>query len=454
MFTKVLIANRGEIAIRIARTLHAMGIVSVGVYAHDDADSLHVEAVDEAIDLGDGTLSETYLSVDRLIEAAREAGAEAIHPGYGFLAESAEFAAACERAGLVFIGPRADVIRTMGSKTSARERMIAAGVPVVPGNTEAIRDVEHLWSVAGEIGFPLVIKASHGGGGKGFRIVREAAELERSWSRAASEALRYFGDGSVYLEKLVENARHVEVQILADTHGAVVHLADRDCTVQRRQQKLVEEAPAPTVGAALRERIGDIAVRAARAVGYSSLGTVEGLLDGDDFYFLEMNTRIQVEHAVTEAIVDRDLVREQIRIAAGEPLGFGQVDVVWRGHAIECRINAEDAARGFLPAPGTIVQYEEPPSASARVDSGVRAGSRVSPLYDSLIAKVIVWGEDREQATQRMLDALSQFRIEGLPTLIPFHLALLSSAQWARAETCADLTTDAGWLAGTVAQPV
>ncbi|GAA5035607.1 acetyl/propionyl/methylcrotonyl-CoA carboxylase subunit alpha [Microbacterium fluvii] len=446
MFSRVLIANRGEIVVRIARTLRALGIESIGVYGADDADAVHVRAVDRAVALGGSVLNETYLSPDALVAAATSSGAEAVHPGYGFLAESAEFAEACAEAGLVFIGPPADVIRRMGSKTQARRTMRAAGVPVVPGSTEAIRDTAHLHAVASAVGFPLVLKASNGGGGKGFRIVRDESELDRSWERASAEALRYFGDDAVYIERLVEDARHVEVQILADAHGTTVHLLDRDCSVQRRQQKLVEEAPAPTVDAELRERICRVAVDAATAVGYRSLGTVEGLLAGEDFYFLEMNTRIQVEHPVTEMITGRDLVADQIRVAAGEPLGFTQADIVARGHAIECRINAEDASRGFLPSPGTVMTFDVPEGEGVRVDSGVEPGSVVSPRYDSLIAKLIVWGEDREQATRRMLRALDELHIEGPSTLVPFHRRLLSSRQWAAAETCADLVTDPLWL--------
>jgi acetyl-CoA/propionyl-CoA carboxylase biotin carboxyl carrier protein len=446
MFRKVLIANRGEIAVRVAQTLREMGIQSVGVYTADDADSLHLAETDQAV-LLDGTgLSETYLSIPSLVDAALSEGADAIHPGYGFLAESAEFARACEQAGIVFIGPSAEVIEKMGSKTRAREIMSQAGVPVVPGETSPIRDLTHLNELATGIGYPLVLKAVSGGGGRGFRIVREPSELERAWKRVTAEALRYFRDGRVYVERLIENARHVEVQILADNHGNVVHLFDRDCTVQRRQQKLVEEAPAPGISAELRLRITEIALLAARTVGYRSLGTVEGLLQGDNFYFLEMNTRIQVEHPVTEMITGIDLVAEQIKVAGGAVLGYSQEDIGYSGHSIECRINAEDASRGFLPTPGQITGYREPLMLHVRIDSGVSEGSRISPLYDSLIAKLIVWAPTRAEATEKMKEALDAFAIEGVPTLIPFHRHLLGTAEWRRGESCTNIVGDAEWL--------
>jgi acetyl-CoA/propionyl-CoA carboxylase biotin carboxyl carrier protein len=436
-FTKVLVANRGEIAVRIFRTLRELEIATVAVYSEPDRTRLHVAVADEAYLIGPGPAAESYLRGDRIVEAALRAGAEAIHPGYGFLSENAGFAREVEKTGLVWIGPPPQAIEAMGSKIAARERMRAAGIPIVPGSTEPAASAADVRRIGEEVGYPVAIKASAGGGGKGFRVARAAAEVERAYDAARREGEAYFADASVYVERYLEDPRHVEVQILADDHGSVVHLGERDCTIQRRHQKLVEETPSPAVDDDLRERIGRIAVDAAKAVDYRSAGTVEGLLTRDgSYYFLEMNTRIQVEHTVTEAVTGFDLVREQVAIAAGEPLSFRQEDVFLRGHAIECRINAEDVSQGFLPSPGLITAYREPAGIGVRVDSGFAAGDEVSDLYDPLIAKLIAHDVDRESARRRMLRALDEFVIEGPTTLIGFHCALLSSPCFVRGETC------------------
>jgi acetyl-CoA/propionyl-CoA/long-chain acyl-CoA carboxylase, biotin carboxylase, biotin carboxyl carrier protein len=436
-FRKVLVANRGEIAIRVFRTLRELGIGAVGVYSEADRGSLHVAAADEAYLLGPGSPAESYLHQERVLEAAGKAGADALHPGYGFLAENAVFARAVEEAGLAWIGPPPAAIEAMGSKVTARRLMQAAGVPVIPGTTDPVESVAEILALGEEHGWPLAIKASAGGGGKGLKVVRTPEEAERSLASAQREGEAYFADATVYVERFLEDPRHVEVQVLADAHGNVVHLGERDCTIQRRHQKLVEETPSPAVDPALRERIGAIAVDAARAVGYRGAGTIEGLLDRDgNYFFLEMNTRIQVEHTVTEMVTGIDLVREQVLVAAGEPLSFRQGDVRFSGHAIECRINAEDAAGGFLPAPGTITAYREPAGPGVRVDSGVTAGSEVVGLYDPLIAKLVVWDTDRERARRRMLRALDEYAIEGVPTLVGFHRALLEHPCFVAGETC------------------
>jgi acetyl-CoA/propionyl-CoA carboxylase, biotin carboxylase, biotin carboxyl carrier protein len=452
MFTKVLVANRGEIAVRVIRALDELGIASVAVYSEADRAGQHVRRAGEAYLLGPGPASESYLNVDKLLEVIDASGAEAVHPGYGFLAENAAFARRLEEAGITFIGPPAAAIEAMGTKTRARELMRAAGVPIVPGTTEPVEDLAAAARAAEEIGYPVAVKAAGGGGGKGFRVALEPDKLEEAFEGAAREGEKFFSDATVYLERYLPDPRHVEVQVLADAHGGIVHLGERDCSIQRRHQKLIEESPAPMVGAELRAHIGEIAVEAARAVGYRSAGTVEGLLQGGEYYFLEMNTRVQVEHCVTEEVTGIDIVREQIRIAAGEPLSLAQEDVRWHGHAIECRINAEDAARNFAPAPGTVTAYFEPAGPGVRVDSGVLAGSEITPLYDPMVAKLIVWDIDRELATSRMLRALDEFQIEGVRTLIPFHKAIMASEQWAAAETCRDLIEDRAWLK-RLAQP-
>ncbi|GBD46312.1 Biotin carboxylase [bacterium HR41] len=446
MFDKVLVANRGEIAIRVMRTLEELGIASVAVYSEPDRDAPHVRRADEAYLLGPGPAPESYLNIPKIIEVAQKAGAQAIHPGYGFLAENATFARACADAGIVFIGPPPEAIEAMGSKTRARELMKAAGVPIVPGTTDPVESVEEAAKIAAEIGYPVAFKAAGGGGGKGFRVAESEDDLEKAFEGASREGEKFFADPTVYIERYIPDPRHVEVQILADDHGNIVYLFERDCSIQRRHQKLIEEAPGPLVTPELRERIGQIGVEAARAVGYRSAGTVEGLLSGDQYYFLEMNTRVQVEHCVTEMVTGVDIVREQIRIAAGEPISFKQEDLEIRGHAIECRINAESAAKNFAPAPGKITHYREPAGPGVRVDSGVEAGYEVLPLYDPMIAKLIVWDVDREAATRRMLRALHEYEIGGIRTLIPFHKKLLATEQWARGETCRDLLGDKEWL--------
>jgi acetyl-CoA/propionyl-CoA carboxylase, biotin carboxylase, biotin carboxyl carrier protein len=447
MFSKVLVANRGEIAVRVIRALDELGVASVAVYSEIDRDALHVRRASEAYLLGAAAPAESYLNIERMLAIARESGAEAIHPGYGFLAENAPFARACEEAGIVFVGPPASAIDAMGSKTRARELMAAAGVPIVPGTTKPVAGVEDARSViADSIDYPVAVKAAGGGGGKGFRVALDESELEAAFEGASREGEKFFSDPTVYLERYLPDPRHVEVQVLADSHGNVIHLGERDCSVQRRHQKLIEESPAPAVDAAMRERIGRIATDAARAVDYRGAGTIEGLLQDGEYYFLEMNTRVQVEHCVTEMTTGIDIVREGLLAASGEPLSVGQDDVVLRGHAIECRINAEDAARNFAPAPGSIGRYREPAGPGVRVDSGVGEGGEVSPMYDPMVAKLIVWDTDRERATRRMLRALGEYEIEGLRTLIPFHSALLRTRQWADAETCRDLVEDREWL--------
>ncbi|HKP89540.1 MAG TPA: acetyl-CoA carboxylase biotin carboxylase subunit [Thermoleophilaceae bacterium] len=447
MFTKVLVANRGEIAIRVFRTLEELGIGTVAVYSEPDRDAPHARRADEAYLVGPGPANESYLVVEKIIDAAQKAGAEAIHPGYGFLAENAAFARACDEAGIVFIGPPADAIDAMGSKTRARELMKEAGVPIVPGTTEPVDTVEDAARIVDEaIGYPVAIKASGGGGGKGFRVALEADELEKAFEGASREGEKFFSDPTVYIERYLPDPRHVEVQVLADSKGNVIHLGERDCSVQRRHQKLIEESPAPAVDEELRARIGEIGTEAARAVGYRSAGTVEGLLADGEYFFLEMNTRVQVEHCVTEMVTGIDIVREQIRIAAGEELSVAQDDVRLFGHAIECRINAEDAAKNFAPAPGKIESYDEPSGPGVRIDSGVEAGSEITPLYDPMIAKLIVWDVDRDHATRRMVRALGEFELGGVRSLIPFHVGLLQTEQWAGGETCRDLIEDRSWL--------
>jgi acetyl-CoA/propionyl-CoA carboxylase biotin carboxyl carrier protein len=456
VFSKVLIANRGEIAVRIARALDEMGIASVAVYSELDSASPHVRRAGEAYNLGEGPAADNYLNIEKILDVARRSGAEAVHPGYGFLAENAPFAAACEEAGIVFIGPPASAIEAMGSKTRARELMAAAGVPIVPGTTEPVESAAEALKIAeAEIGFPVAVKAAGGGGGKGFRVALGPDELEGAFEGSSREGEKFFSDPTVYLERYLHDPRHVEVQVLADRHGNVIHLGERDCSIQRRHQKVIEESPAPewVVDAQIRERIGQIGVNAAKAVDYVGAGTIEGLFsthEGEsgepEYFFLEMNTRVQVEHCVTEMTTGVDIVKEGIRAAAGEELSYAQEDIELRGHAIECRINAEDASKNFAPAPGAIGRYREPTGPGVRVDSGVQENGEVSPMYDPMVAKLIVWDADREQATRRMLRALDEYEIEGLKTLIPFHKALLATEQWARGETCKDLLEDKAWL--------
>ena len=446
MFEKVLVANRGEIAVRVIRTLKEMGIASVAVYSEADRESIAVRIADEAYLLGPPTPAESYLNIPKIIQVAKEAGAEAVHPGYGFLAENATFAMALDDADLMFIGPPASAIEAMGSKTKAREIMQKAGVPIVPGSTEPSPDVKAAKKTAEEIGYPVACKAAGGGGGKGFRVAMSAEELEEAFEGAAREGEKFFSDDRVYLERYLEDPRHVEVQVLADSHGNVIHLGERDCSIQRRHQKLIEEAPGPLVDDEMRERIGKIATDAAAAVDYRGAGTIEGMQVGDEYFFLEMNTRVQVEHCVTEMVTGIDIVREQVRVAAGEELSIKQEDVRLTGHAIECRINAEAAHKNFAPAPGPIESYLEPSGPGVRVDSGLEAGSEVTPLYDPMVAKLITWDVDRPSATRRMLRALDEYKIEPLTTLIPFHKAVMASEEWAEASTFREKIADKKWL--------
>jgi acetyl-CoA/propionyl-CoA carboxylase, biotin carboxylase, biotin carboxyl carrier protein len=449
MFSKILIANRGEIAVRIIRACEELGIATVAVYSELDRDALHVKRADEAFLLGPGPAAESYLNIEKILEAIERSGAQAVHPGYGFLAENSGFAAALEELGIVFIGPSASAIDAMGSKTKARELMQAAGVPIVPGTTEPVDTVDDARKLIDEtIGYPVAVKAAGGGGGKGFRVALTADELQDAFEGAAREGEKFFSDATVYLERYLPDPRHVEVQILADNHGNVIHLGERDCSLQRRHQKLIEEAPAPAVEAVpgLREKIGKIGTDAAAAVNYSGAGTIEGLLQDGEYYFLEMNTRVQVEHCVTELVTGIDIVKQGIKVAAGERLAYSQEDVVLRGHAIECRINAEDAAKNFAPAPGHISSYREPTGPGVRVDSGIGPDSDISPMYDPMVSKLIVWDADREQATRRMVRALGEYEIGELKTLLPFHTKILQTEQWANAETCRDLIEDRAWL--------
>jgi len=421
LFRKVLIANRGEIALRIIRACHELGIRTVAVYSEADRDSLHVRFADEDVCIGPASAAESYLSVPRIIAAAEVTGAEAIHPGYGFLAENAEFSEICGRSGLVFIGPNPDQIRAMGDKATARRTMMDVGVPTVPGSPDVVDDVGEAMALAKEIGFPIMIKASAGGGGKGMRIARDAAGFSDLLGAARNEARAAFGNSEVYLERAIERARHVEFQVFGDSHGRVVHLGERDCSIQRRHQKLIEEAPSPGLTPALRQTMGEAAIRAAEAIGYVGAGTVEFLLDREgSFFFIEMNTRIQVEHPVTEVTTGLDLVKEQIRVAAGEPMSFPDgCAMKHRGHAIEFRINAEDPERGFAPRPGKVITFHPPGGPGVRLDTHVYGGYTVPPFYDSLLAKLIVSGNSREEALVRARIALESFVIEGIPTTIP-----------------------------------
>jgi acetyl-CoA/propionyl-CoA carboxylase, biotin carboxylase, biotin carboxyl carrier protein len=440
VFEKVLVANRGEIAIRVFRTLRELEVKGVAVYSDADRGALHASFADEAYAIGGQAAAESYLDIAKLLDVARRAGADAVHPGYGFLAENPAFARAVEDAGLAWIGPPPEAIELMGTKTTARALMRKAGVPIVPGTTEPVSSADEVRAIADELGYPVLVKAAAGGGGKGMKVIASPEQAAAAFESARREGAAYFADASVYIERYLEDPRHVEVQVLADAHGNVIHLGERDCTIQRRHQKLVEETPSPAVSPELRERIGGIAVDCARAVGYRSAGTIEGLLDQDGaYYFMEMNTRIQVEHTVTEVVTGLDLVREQLLIAAGEPLWLRQQDVELRGHAIECRINAEDPSAGFLPSPGRIASYREPAGPGVRVDSGVAAGSEVSALYDPLVAKLIVHDVDRERARRRMLRALGEFELGGVKSLLGFHSALLSHPDFAAAKTCRDL---------------
>ncbi len=423
---KILIANRGEIAVRIIRACKELGYETVSVYSEADRSALHVLYSDQAIPVGPAPSSESYLRIDRILDAARVTGADAIHPGYGFLAENAAFAAAVRDAGLTFIGPSVEAIQAMGSKTESRQRMSRAGVPIVPGLERAVKDFAELAEFASATGYPLMIKASAGGGGKGMRIVRAEAELRSAFERVQSEAGSFFGDSSVYAERAIEAPRHIEVQVLGDQHGNVIHLGERECTIQRRHQKVIEECPSPVVDEELRQRLGAAAVKAAQAVGYYSTGTVEFLMDPErNFYFLEMNTRLQVEHPVTEAVTGIDLVKEQIRIAQGEKLSLRQEDVRMTGHAIECRIYAENPFQNFAPSPGKIRHLELPQGPGVRNDNGVYSGFSVPLHYDPMLSKLIAFGATREEAMGRMKRALAEYRVDGIETSISFFSAIL-----------------------------
>ncbi len=438
MFQKVLVANRGEIAARVFRSCRAHGIATVAVYSDADAEALHVAAADEAVHIGPTPSAESYLRVDRIIEAAQRTGADAIHPGYGFLSERAELVEACEASGITFVGPSVHAMHVMGDKVRARRAMQEAGVPLVPGR-EDITDVEQALEAAKEIGYPLMIKASAGGGGKGMRIVHGESELRRGFEASSREALAAFGDGRVFVERAVMAARHVEIQIMADAKGTTVYLNERDCSVQRRHQKVIEEAPCPSpqMSPAVRKEMGEVAVRVAEAVDYVGAGTVEFLFEetpeGPRFYFLEMNTRLQVEHPVTEAITGRDLVWDQLRVAAGQPLGYGQAEVGLSGHAVECRIYAEDPVR-FLPSPGRILELRWPQGEGVRIDAAVDGGCEVSSHYDPMIAKITVWGPDRLSAIDRMRRALGETVILGIETNLAFHLRTLAEADFRAGE--------------------
>lgn len=427
MFSKILIANRGEIAVRIIRACREMGIETVAVYSEADRDALHTQLADEAVCIGPAAAKDSYLNIQNIISATVLTGAEAIHPGFGFLSENSKFAKMCEECNITFIGPNADCIDDMGNKSNARDIMIKAKVPIVPGSKGAIKDEKQLLEIAKEIGYPVMVKASAGGGGRGIRVVYSEKDLIKDYENAKAEAEAAFGDGTIYVEKFIENPRHVEIQILGDNHGNVVYLGERDCSMQRRNQKVLEEAPCPIMTKELRAKMGETAVRAAKTVKYNSAGTIEFLLDKNmDFYFMEMNTRIQVEHPITEMVTGVDLIKEQIKIAAGEPLSFSQEDIEIKGHAIECRINAEDASRNFMPSPGKIEGLYLPGGFNVRIDSAVYSGYKIPPYYDSMIAKLIVYGKDREEAIWKMRRALGEFIIEGVKTNIDFQFELIN----------------------------
>src|SRR5688572_571809 len=429
MFKKILIANRGEIALRVIRACRELGIETVAVYSEADRESLHVRFADDDVCIGPAPARDSYLKIPRLIAAAEITGADAIHPGYGFLAENAEFAETCEASNIAFIGPTPEQIRVMGDKAAARKAMTGVGVPIIPGTPGPVEDSDEALGFAREIGFPVIIKAAAGGGGKGMRVSRDADDFARSFQLARSEALSAFGNGDVYVEKYLSRPRHVEFQILGDRHGNVIHLGERDCSVQRRHQKLIEEAPSPIMTPELRAEMGEAAVRGAKAIDYVGAGTIEMLLENGEFYFMEMNTRIQVEHPVTEMITGVDLVKEQIRVAAGEPLTVLELPPL-RGHVIECRVNAEDPNRNFQPSPGKIVTFHPPGGPGVRLDTHVYAGYTVPPYYDSMIAKVICQGRDRAEALAKMRLALETFIIEGPTTTIPFLARVMQNPRF------------------------
>jgi acetyl-CoA carboxylase, biotin carboxylase subunit len=431
VFNKILIANRGEIAVRIIRACREMGIETVAVYSEADKDAIHTQMADEAVCIGPAAAKDSYLNIQNIISATVLTGAQAIHPGFGFLSENSKFAKMCNECNITFIGPDPDCIENMGNKSNARDIMIKAGVPVVPGSKGSIKDEKELLKVAKEIGYPVMVKASAGGGGRGIRVVYEESELIKSYENARAEAKAAFGDETIYMERFVENPKHIEIQILGDSFGNVVYLGERDCSMQRRNQKVLEEAPCSIMTEELRNSMGETAVRAAKAVNYNNAGTIEFLLDKhNNYYFMEMNTRIQVEHPITEMITGIDLIKEQIKIASGEKLDFTQEDVVLNGHSIECRINAEDARRGFMPSPGKIQDLYLPGGFNVRIDSAVYSGYVIPPFYDSMIAKLIVHGKNREEAICKMRRALGEFLIEGVHTNIDFQFELINSEEF------------------------
>lgn len=435
MFRKILIANRGEIAVRVIRACKELDIATVAVYSEADSEALHTKLADEAICIGPAQVHRSYLNIPNIISAAEITGVDAIHPGYGFLAENPQFAEICKSCRITFIGPPSEAIEAMGHKSEARRRMQEAGIPVTPGTSGSIKDGNEALKSAGEIGYPVIIKASAGGGGRGMRIAQNEKELVKFFQMAQSEAKAAFGNDDVYMEKYVEEPRHVEFQILADAYGNVIHLGDRDCSIQRRHQKLIEESPSPSISDKMRIEMGDVAVRAAKAVGYVNAGTIEFLVEPSGrYYFMEMNTRVQVEHPVTEMVTGIDIIKEQIKIAAGEKLGYKQEDVQQNGHAIEFRINAEDPSKGFMPAGGKVELYNPPGGPGVRVDSHLYTGYEVPNYYDSLLAKLIVWGKDREEAMQRGRRALEECVVIGIATTIPFHLKILDNAFFRKGE--------------------
>ena len=428
MFKKILIANRGEIAVRIIRGCNEIGIKTVAIYSETDKDAMHVKLADEAYCIGKTSAKDSYLNVRNILSVAMHTKADAIHPGYGFLSENTDFAKICEEYGITFIGPNPDIISKLGDKSNAKDTMKRAGVPTIPGSDGEIGDIKEAINIANKIGYPVIVKASAGGGGKGMRVVNSKEELISSIETAQKEAQNYFGNPMVYLEKYLEYTRHVEIQLVGDNYGNVVHLGERDCSIQRRHQKLVEESPSPALNEDLRNAMGQAAVKVAKAVNYNSVGTVEFLLDeNNNFYFMEMNTRIQVEHGVSEMITGIDIMKEQISIAAGEKLSFTQADVKINGCALECRINAEDPSMNFIPCPGKVENYLAPGGIGLRIDSAVYSGFVISPFYDSMVSKVIAWGRDREEAISRMKRALDEFVIDGVKTTIPFHKKLMDN---------------------------
>ena len=436
MFNKILIANRGEIAVRIIRACREMGIQTVAVYSEADRDCLHTLLADEAICIGPAPSNQSYLNIERILAATAAVKADAIHPGFGFLSENARFARLCAECNITFIGPSAGIIHKMGNKSEARRTMIDAGVPVMPGGREPVHEAEEALAMAKEIGFPVMIKASSGGGGKGMRISRSAGDFREHFNAAQMESVKGFSDDTMYIEKYIEKPKHVEFQIMADKHGNIIHLGERDCSIQRRHQKVLEEAPCEAISPKLRKKMGETAVKAARAVGYENAGTIEFLLDKNkDFYFMEMNTRIQVEHPVTELVTGMDLIKEQIRVAAGEPLSLRQEDVAIEGHAIECRINAENPSRNFMPCPGLITNVHIPGGNGVRVDSHIYAGYRVPANYDSMLMKLIVFDKDRESAIAKMRSALGEVIIEGIETNINFQYEILENDTFQKGDT-------------------